>query len=89
MRYAFIEDHRATWPIAIPCRVLAVSRSGYDQWRRRPVSERAKRRESLTAPIREFHGGQRPVHSEGGGLVDVGADRQPTGGRCVGDGCVA
>ena len=57
MRYAFIEDHRATWPIAIQCRVLAVSRSGYYEWRRRPVSERAKRRESLTAQIREFHVG--------------------------------
>lgn len=57
MRYAFIEDHRSTWPIAIPCRVLAVSRSGYYEWRRRPVSERAKRRESLTAQIREFHVG--------------------------------
>lgn len=57
MRYAFIEDHRTTWPIAIQCRVLAVSRSGYYQWRRRPVSERVKRRESLTAQIREFHVG--------------------------------
>ena len=57
MRYAFIEDHRATWPIAIQCRVLAVSRSGYYEWRRRPVSERAQRRESLTAQIREFHVG--------------------------------
>ena len=57
MRYAFIEAHRGTWPIAIQCRVLAVSRSGYYEWRRRPVSERAKRRESLTAQIREFHVG--------------------------------
>ena len=24
MRYAFIEDHRTTWPIAIQCRVLVV-----------------------------------------------------------------
>ena len=57
MRYAFIEDHRATWPIAIQCRVLAVARSGYYEWRRRPVSERAQRRASLTAQIREFHVG--------------------------------
>ena len=57
MRYAFIEDHRATWPIAIQCRVLAVSRSGYCEWRRRPKSERAQRRESLTVQIRKFHVG--------------------------------
>jgi transposase InsO family protein len=57
MRFAFIEDHRATWPIAIQCRVLAVSRSGYYEWRRRPVSERAQRRASLTAQIRKFHVG--------------------------------
>ena len=37
--------------------MLAVSRSGDYEWRRRPVSERAKRRESLTAQIREFHVG--------------------------------
>ena len=57
MRYAFIEDHRTTWPIAIQCRVLVVSRSGYYEWRRRPVSPRAKRRELLTAQIRKFHVG--------------------------------
>ena len=57
MRYASIEDHRVTWPIAIQCRVLAVSRSGYYEWRRRPVSERAQRRASLTTQIREFHVG--------------------------------
>ncbi len=57
MRDAFIEDHRATWPIAIPCRVLVVSRSGYYEWRRRPVSEGAKRRTSLTAQIRKLHVG--------------------------------
>lgn len=57
MREAFIEDHRAAWPIAIQSRGLAVSRSGYYHWRRRPVSERAKRYASLTAQIREFHVG--------------------------------
>lgn len=39
MRYAFIEDHRTAWPITIQCRVLTVTRSGYYEWRRRPVSE--------------------------------------------------
>ena len=59
MRSAFIEDHRTVWPIVIPCRLLVVSRSGYYQWRRRPVSERAKRRESLTAAVRKIHVGHR------------------------------
>ena len=59
MRYAFIEDHHTVWPIAIQCRVLAVSRSGYYEWRRRPVSERAQRRESLTAAVRKIHVGHR------------------------------
>ena len=44
-------------PFAIPCRVLAVSRSGDDEWRRRSLSERAQRGASLTAQIREFHVG--------------------------------
>ena len=59
MRSAFIEDHRTVWPIVIQCRLLVVSRSGYYQWRRRPVSERAKRRESLTAAVRKIHVGHR------------------------------
>ena len=59
MRYAFMEDHRTVWPIAIQCRVLSASRSGYYEWRRRPVSKRAKRRESLTAAVRKIHVGHR------------------------------
>lgn len=59
MRYVFIEEHRTAWPIAIQCRVLAVSRSGYYEWRRRPMSERAKRRASLTAKIRKIHAASR------------------------------
>ena len=59
MRYAFIEDHRGEWPVAIQCGVLAVSRSGYYEWRRRPVSQRAVRRESLTAEVRQIHAASR------------------------------
>jgi transposase InsO family protein len=52
MRYAFIEDHRTTWPVAVQCDVLAVSRSGYYAWRKRPPSEAARRRAELTDEIR-------------------------------------
>lgn len=55
MKYQFIEDHRAVWPAAIQCRVLAVSRSGYYAWRSRPVSESSQRREELTNRIQAIH----------------------------------
>jgi putative transposase len=55
MKYQFIEDHRTVWPAAIQCRVLAVSRSGYYTWRKRPVSESAQRREELTSRIQAIH----------------------------------
>lgn len=55
MKYQFIEDHRAVWPAAVQCRVLAVSRSGYYAWRQRPVSESSQRREELTNRIQAIH----------------------------------
>jgi putative transposase len=55
MRYRFIASHEKTWPIAIQCRVLEVSRSGYYAWRKRPVSRTAQRREQLTSQIRHIH----------------------------------
>ena len=47
MRYAFIDKHRACWPVKVTCRVLRVSRSGFYAWRRREPSEPARRREAL------------------------------------------
>ena len=55
MKYQFIEDHRVVWPAAIQCRVLAVSRSGYYAWRKRPVSASSQRREELTSRIQSIH----------------------------------
>lgn len=55
MKYQFIEDHRAMWPAAIQCRVLAVSRSGYYAWRKRPVCESSQRRERLISHIQAIH----------------------------------
>ena len=55
MRYRFIDEHRATWPVEVQCRVLQVSRSGYYAWRRRPTSRAAQRRVELTEHIRAIH----------------------------------
>ena len=64
MRYRFIHEHRATWPIGLQCRVLEVSRSGYYAWQARPASRAASRRAELTDRIRAIH--ERPHHANYG-----------------------
>ena len=52
MRYAFIDEHRKTWPLAVMCRVLQVARSGYHAWRKRGVNSHALRRAELAEKIK-------------------------------------
>lgn len=42
MKYAWIDQHRDRYSVSRLCRVLAVSRSGYCQWRGRGPSRRAQ-----------------------------------------------
>ena len=55
MRFAFIRDHHAEFPVEVLCDVLGVSRSGYYAWRDRPPSPAAARRGRLIEQIREAH----------------------------------
>lgn len=55
MRFQWIEDHRALWPIEVICQVLGVSRSGYYAWRDRPVSDRAQRQQELVEQMQSIH----------------------------------
>ena len=70
MRYDFVERHRDRWPVRLMCRTLRVSSGGYDDWRGRPQSQRAQRREALVVAIRAVHGavkaryGSPRVHAE-------------------------
>lgn len=55
MRYAFVEQERPNYAVALLCRVMEVSRSGFYAWRRRPKSKRGQRDEALTKRIRAIH----------------------------------
>ncbi len=56
MRYDFVEAHRGRWPVRLMCRVLLISPGGYYDWRGRPRSGRAQRREALGVAIKAVHG---------------------------------
>jgi transposase InsO family protein len=47
MRFAFIQERQEEYPVALMCRMLKVSRSGYYGWRDRKDSARSKRRGEL------------------------------------------
>jgi putative transposase len=62
VRFAFIRDHQAEFPVGALCAVLGVSRSGYYAWRDRPPSPAAVRRGRLVEQIREAHERARSVY---------------------------
>jgi putative transposase len=61
MRFCFIEDHRAAFPVRALCAVLEVSASGYYAWRDRPDSARTRADRALAADIRT-HADNRAVY---------------------------
>ena len=53
MRFRFIEDRRAAYPVTILCDVLGVSPAGYYAWRSRPESERSAVNRELVDDIKQ------------------------------------
>ena len=55
MRFRFIEDRRADYPVTLLCDVLGVSPAGYYAWRSRPESRRSAANRDLVDHIRRVH----------------------------------
>ena len=62
MKFRFIRDHRASFPVRIMCRVLGVSPSGFYAWLRRPGGRRAEADRTLTYEIDEIHAASRGTY---------------------------
>jgi transposase InsO family protein len=62
VRFAFVRDHSAEFPVGLLCAALGVSRGGYYAWRSRPAGPAAARRERLVAEIRAAHAEARSVY---------------------------
>jgi len=55
MRFRFIEDRRANYPVSLMCDVLGVSPAGYYAWRARPESRRSAANRALVDDIERVH----------------------------------
>jgi putative transposase len=55
VKYAWIEDQRDEFSVTRMCRLLAVSRSGYCQWRGREPSDRERSNAALDAAVATLH----------------------------------
>ena len=55
MKYALIHRHEGQHAVALMCRVLTLSRSGYYDWRGRPPSDRAKANVRLAADVHRVY----------------------------------
>jgi hypothetical protein len=57
--YRLISAEKARTPVSMSCRLLGVSRSGYDEWTARRPSARALEDAELIERIVEIHGDHR------------------------------
>ena len=55
MKYAWIREHRDSFPVAVLCEALEVSASGYYAWLDRPPSPRAQRHDQIQAAVQQLH----------------------------------
>jgi putative transposase len=76
--FRFIDAERAHLPVALLCRMLGVSRSGYYDWKGRSPSMRSRQDAALTAKIREIHRRSRETY----GSPRVHAELRALGARC-------
>lgn len=76
--FRLIDAEKANYPISLLCQVLKVSRSGYYDWKDRPLSKRARENAALTERIRQIHHGSRQIY----GYPRVHAELRALGVRC-------
>jgi transposase InsO family protein len=55
VRFAFIATEKASYPVALMCRVLQVSRAGYYAWCQRPAAPRTLKDQTLALEVATIH----------------------------------
>jgi putative transposase len=78
VKFQFIDQHQHQFLIAVMCRVLSVSRSGYYAWRKRPVSPRKMANDIVLEQIKAAHQKSRQTY----GSPRIQAELVAQGIRC-------
>ena len=78
VKYAFIKAHRSEFNTAVMCRLLDVSRSGFYQWLRSPLSDRAVADHRLLGLIRATYTASHGVY----GAPRIFLDLREAGETC-------
>jgi putative transposase len=78
VKFQFIDQHQHQFAIAVMCRVLSVSRSGYYAWRKRPVSPRKMANDIVLEKIKAAHRKSRQTY----GSPRIQAELVAQGIRC-------
>jgi putative transposase len=83
VKYAFISQEKVAFPVAVLCRVLSVSTSGYYASLRRPPSLRARRDRELVDKIRRSHFASKRRYGSPRVYADLQAEGQRVGRKRV------
>ena len=78
VKYAFIKAHRSEFDMAVMCRLLDVSRSGFYEWLRHPLSDRALEDQRLLRLIRAAYTASHGVY----GAPRIFLDLREAGETC-------
>jgi putative transposase len=83
LRFAFIQEEKATYPVTTLCRTLAVSRCGFYAWQSRPESKRHSEDRRLTVLIRASHEESRRTYGSPRVHIDLADLGERVGGKRV------
>jgi putative transposase len=78
VKYAFIKAHRREFDTAVMCHLLDVSRSGFYEWLRKPLSDRALEDQRLLGLIRAAYTASHGVY----GAPRIFLDLREAGETC-------
>jgi putative transposase len=64
VKYAWIAEHRDSFPVSVMCEFLSVSPSGYYDSLERPPSERTRRKERIFRAVAQVHAESRGIYGD-------------------------